>query len=190
MEIVVPKIVFSIIFGIIFGIIFARIYPLIPGKPITKGLLYGLGLYSLIQIRYAIFAYAYGYVLYTISILLFITPIIYGLILGILYKAPIQTLETKHNAKDDIIPGVITGIIFGAVVIITFITTAYVGFVYGFMEAYPEALTDIQFIINQYGSHTVINMFLMACYGAIYVRFYDTIPGKPIIKGAIFGAII
>jgi len=92
--------------------------------------------------------------------------------------------------KDGVIPGAPTGLIFGIVVITNLVTSAYLGFVYGFMETYPDYLTDIGFIISQYGAHTMINMFLMACYGAFYVRFYDTIPGKALIKGAIFGLTI
>jgi hypothetical protein len=58
------------------------------------------------------------------------------------------------------------------------------------MEKYPEYITDIGFIIDQYGTHTVLNMFVGAFYGAIYVRCYDGIPGKGLIKGAIYGFMI
>ncbi|WP_455370059.1 hypothetical protein [[Eubacterium] cellulosolvens] len=188
-EIVLPAIIFNSIFGVIFGIIFSKIYNLIPGKTLAlKGLLYGLALYFFIWIRYTIFVYLYGYSI--TSTVIAVTPIIYGLILGILYKAPIQKLETKHDVKDGLIPGALTGLIFGIVVIITFIASAYLEVIFSFMEKIPDYVTDIGFIINQYGSHTVVNIFLMAFYGAVYVRFYDIIPGKALIKGALFGFII
>jgi hypothetical protein len=190
-EIFLFEIIFNTVFGIIFALIFSKIYEAIPGKShALKGLFFGLGLYFLICIRSIIFLYSYGLIILVLNLLFTISPIIYGLILGILYKTPIKEFETKRDIKDGVIPGAITGLIFGFVVIIMFVTSAYLGFVFLFTETVPDYVTNIEFIINQYGAHTVINMFLMACFGAIYVRFYDVIPGKELIKGAIFGFLI
>ena len=58
MEIVLPAIIFNSIFGIIFGIIFSKIYNLIPGKThVLKGLIFGLGLYFFIWIRFITCSY-------------------------------------------------------------------------------------------------------------------------------------
>jgi hypothetical protein len=110
----------------------------------------------------------------------------------ILYTEVIIEVKNVRSAraKNGVIPGAITGFIFGLVAISNFVVSAYIGFVIGFMETIPDYLTDIGFIINQYGAHTMLNMFLMACYGAFYVRFYDAIPSKALIKGAIFGLTI
>jgi hypothetical protein len=192
MTIVLPNIIIYGIFGVFLGIIFSKIYDLIPGKTgLLKGFVLGLGFYLILSFRNMLFTYAYGYYAVAITCLISIETIIYGLILGILYKAPAPKLETKkYDMKDGIIPGAITGAIFSIMFVIFMVTSAYLGFIYKFMETYPAYVTDIGFIISQYGAHTVINMFMMGCYGVFYVRFYDRIPGKAIIKGAIFGFII
>jgi hypothetical protein len=191
MQIALPAMIIESIFGIIYGIIFSKIYDLIPYKGISKGLLFGFGIYLIVWIRNALFVYAYGYVAVAITCLAVIYPFIFGLILGILYKVPTEKLETKKSEfKSGIIPGVITSIIFSIAIIINYIIIAYFGTFYTMRGTYPEYLTDIGFIINQEGAHIVINMFMMGIYGAFYTGFYDRIPGKDLIKGAIYGLII
>jgi hypothetical protein len=181
-----------LIWGIILGIIYSRIQELIPGNRILKGLLFGLAYYWIFSIRIAMISFAYGQpVFMDARSLLFLHPIIYGLVLGILYKAPKEKSKIKkHEIMSGIIPGAITGFIFAVGIIIYFILLAYFGGVLGFSELIPDYLTDIEFIIYQFMSHGWMNMLWFAVYGAFYAEFYDKIPGKAIIKGGIFGFII
>jgi hypothetical protein len=188
MKIAMTEITFNIIWGIFLGIIYSRIQDLIPGKGVLKGLIFGLGYYFITSIRLAILAAPYGKYAEAIGLLLFIGPIIYGLVLGMLYRAPKEKLVArKHEIMRGIKLGVITGIILGIAVEITLVLSAYFGATFGFMETFPDYLTDIGFIIGQWGSHILINMILWGFMGAFYVMFYDRIPGKGIIKGCIFG---
>lgn len=179
------------IWGIFLGIIYFRIHNLIPGKSILKGLIFGLGWYFILNIRWVIFSMPYGYLDTALTQLLFISPIIYGIVLGIIYKAPKEKIEIKkRKIIDGVIPGVITALIFSLLVIIGYVVGAYTGIVFSFMETYPDYLADIEFIIYQYMNHAWVNMFLMGIYGAIYAMFYNKIPGKGLFKGSIFGLII
>jgi hypothetical protein len=185
------EIILTTIWGILLGIIYSRIHNLIPGKGILKGLIFGLGWYFILNIRWVIFSIPYGYLDNALSQLLFISPIIYGIVLAILYKTPKEKFEIKkRKIIDGVIPGVITGLIFSLLVIIGYVVGAYTGIIFSFMETYPDYLSDIEFIIYQYMNHAWVNMFLMGIYGAIYAMFYDNIPGKGLIKGSIFGLII
>jgi hypothetical protein len=181
-----------LIWGIILGIIYSRIQDLIPGNRIFKGLLFGLAYYWIFSIRIAILSFAYGARgLPLFRDFLFLHPIIYGLILGILYKAPKEKLKIKkHEIMSGIIPGAITGLIYATTVIIYWILLTYFGTVLWISELIPDYLIDIEFIIYQLMSHGWMNMLWFAVYGAFYAEFYDKIPGKAIIKGAIFGFII
>ena len=184
---------FTIIFiwGIILGIIYSRIHDLIPGKGILKGLIFGLTYYLIFNIRNVTFMIAYGFYPLVIGAFLYISPIIYGLMLGILYKAPKEKMKvTEHDLKSGIIPGAITGLIFGIAAQISFIMSTYFGFIFVFTEVIPDYLTDIGFIIAQIGNHVWINMLWYAIFGAFYAKFYDRIPGKSLVKGAIFGLIM
>ena len=190
-KIFTTEIILMGIWGVFLGIIYSKIQDLIPGRGVLKGLIFGLALYLILNIRGAIFLTAYGLLDMALGSLMGLSTIIYGLMLGILYKAPKEKLVTKkHEIMSGVIPGVFTGLIFGIAVTIKFILSAYFGTIFGFMETYPDYLKDVGFIISQLGAHTVINMFLMGIFGAFYAMFYDRIPGKGIIKGSIFGLII
>jgi len=75
--------------GIFLALIFPKVYNLVPGKGITKGLVYGLvANYLLIEVRSVTEAIGYGLFGIVVSFLI-VGPIyatIYGLILGYLYK--------------------------------------------------------------------------------------------------------
>jgi len=189
-RIAMAEIPIFIIWGTILGILYSRIQDLIPGKGISKGLIFGLGFYLITSVRLAIILLPYGLIFDAYTGLLNFHPIIYGLLLGIFYKAPKEKLKiNKHEIMSGIIPGVITGLIYGIAVEIMLVLSAYFGTTFGFMETYPDYLTDFGFIIGQWGSHMLINMILWGILGAWYAMFYDRIPGKGIVKGSIFGLV-
>lgn len=185
------EIVNNILWGILLGIIFSRIYDLIPGRAVSKGLLFGLVYYAIFSIRHTTFMTAYGNFPIAIGALLHIHPIVFGLVFVLLYKAPLEKLKIeKYDIKSGIYAGVITGILFTPSIIISYFISAYFGTVLRFMETIPDYLTDVGLIINQFGSHAVINMLWFGIYGAFYAMFYDRIPGKHLVKASIFGVII
>jgi hypothetical protein len=78
----------NVIWGCLQGIIFARIYDLIPGKGITKGLMYG-GLLFLIAVIYSqSYSLAPDYLPINVvyGFLGLVQAIVFGLVLGYLYK--------------------------------------------------------------------------------------------------------
>jgi len=179
------------IWGILLGIIFSRIYDLIPGKAVSKGLLFGLVYYAIFSIRHTIFMVAYGNFPVAIGAFLHIHPIVFGLVFALIYKAPLEKLKVeKYDIKSGVYSGVLTGFFFTPTIIVGYVIAAYFGMVLGFVEAIPDYLTDFGLIISQFGSHAVINMFWFGIYGAFYAMFYDRIPGKALVKGSIFGIII
>lgn len=189
-RIVIIEIVLNAIWGIFIGIIFSKIHDLIPGKGVLKGLIFGLAYYLVTSVRIAFSAATYGLIPFVFTGLLRFSPILYGLILGILFKAPKEKMKiTKYDIKSGIIPGLITGLIFGIAVEIMWVLSAYFGTTFGFMEIYPDYLTDIGFIISQWGSHMFFNMVMWGIFGAFYAMFYDRMPGKALVKGAVFGLI-
>jgi hypothetical protein len=191
MKIAMTEITFNMIWGIILGIIFSRIYDLIPGKGVSKGLIFGLAYYLIYSIKSTAFMAAYGNYPVAIGSLLLIHPIIYGLVLGILFKAPKPKLKIiKHDIMSGLYTGIITTFVFSMTIIILYYIQTYFGAIIGLVKDYPDYLTDIGFIIAQFGSHAVINLFHFCIYGIFYARFYERIPGKDVLKGSIFGLVI
>jgi len=75
--------------GIYQGAIYPKVYNLVPGKGILKGLCYGLiVLFLLSELRLAALCVSYG--IFNIALIVLVTgiiaAIIYGLVLGVLYK--------------------------------------------------------------------------------------------------------
>jgi hypothetical protein len=62
MKFAMTEITFNIIWGIVSGIMYSRIYDLIPGRSILKAIIFGLGLYLIVEVRGAFFSIVYGYV--------------------------------------------------------------------------------------------------------------------------------
>jgi hypothetical protein len=176
------EIVSNIIWGIFFGIIFSKAYDLIPGKGVFKGLLFGLVIYAFFNIRFAIFNYSYNLDLIAISVLLYIHPIVYGLVLGVLYRVPEKKLEiSKHSRMWGVYSGIFASILFSVGVITYYVLMTVLG-----MREQP---LDIEFVIFQQSAHIVINMFWYGIFGAFYAMFYDRIPGRNLMKGLYFGLI-
>jgi hypothetical protein len=79
---------FDVVWGIILAIIFSVLYNSIPGRGISKGLIYGLGIYLVSNIRAANLAYSFlsigDAVFYAFTGIFALIP--YGIVLGYLYK--------------------------------------------------------------------------------------------------------
>jgi len=188
LNITIIEIANNIIWGIFLGIIYSRIQDLIPGKGVIKGLIFGLAYYAILSLRNATFMRAYWYIPLAIGALLHLHPIIYGLVIGILYKAPTQKVKiSKAKITSGIIPGVIAGSIFAITVPIYY----WLNTLLGLMEpTFPNQLADIELLLFQFGAHIVVNMFWFGIIGALYAMSYDRIPGKGLLKGFYFGLII
>ncbi|WP_455276237.1 hypothetical protein [[Eubacterium] cellulosolvens] len=172
----------NIIWGILLGVIFSRIYDLIPSKGVFKGLLFGLVLYAFFNVRFACFNYSYNLDLVAISTFLYIHPIVYGLVLGVLYRVPEKKLEIgKHNKLWGVYSGIFASIVFSICVIIYYTAMTVLGI--------REQPLDIEFLIFQQSAHIVINMFWYGIFGALCAMSYDRIPGKSLMKGLYFGLI-
>jgi len=81
-----------ILFGALFGVIYSRCYDSIPGKSIIKGLVYSMIIYLASSIRIGVLLESYEYANKAIVVLWlgFFTWIIYGLVLGYLYRKPLK----------------------------------------------------------------------------------------------------
>jgi len=78
-----------VIWGTIFGVIYSKVYNIIPGKNLMKGLIYGLIIFLISNIRVASFQIAFWQAiawLWTFNSIGFFGLVIYGLVLGYLYK--------------------------------------------------------------------------------------------------------
>jgi len=79
---------FDVIWGIFLAIIYSILYNSIPGKGISKGLVYGIGLYLVSNFRAANLLWSFGNTPDAIFFAYFgiFALIPYGLVLGALYK--------------------------------------------------------------------------------------------------------
>ena len=191
MKIAMVEISIGIIWGIISGIIYSKIYDLIPGKSILKAIIFGLGLYLILNIRFATLDVFYGWVTEAISNLVQIYFwIIFGLVLGISYEFLLGGYSVKKKKlkiiRSDIIKGIHLGGIagfFGGVGV----------FILNIMifnrELYPY-ITDIGFLTGQMGAHAFFNLIWGIVIGIFFVMFYEKIPGRGISKGIAFSMII
>ena len=86
-----PFVIFGliVIWGTVFGVIYSKAYNIIPGKNLMKGLIYGLVIFLISNIRVTSFQIAFWQAiewLRTFNSIGFFSLIIYGLVLGYLYK--------------------------------------------------------------------------------------------------------
>ena len=87
--IVITSMIIGILWGIIYSIFYSFFYDYIPGKGVKKGLIYGLIIWIVAPFHYAAVVAMYGGHLWAIPYIIsaFVsTGIIYGLVLGYLYK--------------------------------------------------------------------------------------------------------
>jgi len=86
------QIMHHLIWGVILGLIYPKVYNLVPGKGIVKGLIYGLiGAYLINEVPTALHSIGYGnfIVAYMVIAIGGLQAIVYGLALGHLYKKPV-----------------------------------------------------------------------------------------------------
>ena len=182
--------VVNIIWGVFLGIVYAKIYDLVPGKSISKSLLFGLICYFIYDIRGATYYLFYGDILTVISQISWIfTWIAYALVLGFIYEflrsryfiTKERLKIIKYDIKNGIHPGAIAGLLGGISAFITIV----IGIV---MEFWPPSVPDpdIGFFLSQLGTHAFFNMIWGIVFGMLFAMFYDRIPGKGIKKGIVY----
>jgi hypothetical protein len=84
------EILLGVIWGTIFGIFYSILYDSIPGQGLSKGLTYGMIAFLISRIRPVFYAMSGGDIPIAIAITFvgFFMFLIYGLVLGYLYKPP------------------------------------------------------------------------------------------------------
>jgi hypothetical protein len=190
-KITIIEITMYIIWGIILGIIYSKVYNLIPGKEISKGLIFCLIYWLVYPVRWICYNLMYGYYVWALGwvhhIIIFI-PL--GLALGISYeflrkKYIVKKEEPavlKYDLKNGIYPGAIAGLIQGICVFLSLLLFLN-------RALYPMIMADINVLLSQLGTHAFFNMIWGVVFGILFVRFFDRVPGKGISKGLIFGMI-
>jgi len=191
-----PNILLGIIFGAILGIIYARIYKVVPGKNILKGLCFGLIIYLIFIVRIDTFWIGYNYWLniFGDSISWPFTWIVYGIMLEIFYTNLLgYNLENEKrkiiefDMKSGFFPGAIAGILGG----LTASISAVLGSAFGIWRFphYPEKIT-IDLILGQAGAHIFYNMIWGIIFGLLFTRVYMFIPDKRMKKGFYYGLVL
>ncbi|WP_455369828.1 hypothetical protein [[Eubacterium] cellulosolvens] len=177
------------IWAVVFGVIYAKFYDVIPGKGVKKGLVFGFIIYLLADLWAASYFIANQHFQAASSFIFsgFFHVIIYGPLLGVLYKKPVQQIETKHKIKNNPMAGLIAGFFGGIVVAVLTYTISIVGVPYlWYWPTYP-LITSIRNVV-------LIEIILMIVWGVIlemiFVIFYAKLPGKGIMKGFYFGLLI
>jgi hypothetical protein len=190
---------YGIIFGVILGIIYSRVYYLIPGKGILKGLVFGFFLYIITAFRIETYVIPYGSDILNSVGDLFDSSfawISFGLVLGIFYQLLSERYcptreETKiitYDMKSGILPGAIAGVLGGTAAGICAIAGHLTGY-WGVITA-GKILPTIQFWYFQFGHHVLMNMIWGSFFGLIFPRVYNLVPGKKVGKGLCYGLIL
>jgi len=185
--------------GIVLGIIYSKVYELVPGKGISKGLVYGLFFYFINMVRMATFHLAYARILDGAGYIFqgFFTWLIWGLVLGVLYEYlsgrfyPIKK-EVKiitYDIISGILPGAIAGFCGGLAASIFQVMGHATGY-WGTQAASGELVSTIEYWWSQVGTHLFINMIWGVIFGAIFAKVYNLVPGKKFKKGFYYGLII
>jgi len=88
MEFTIYWLIITTIFGAIFGVIYAKVYDSIPGKGILKGLTAGLAIWLIKDIATGAYLGAERAPVSVVAIIWvgFFIWVVYGLVIGILYK--------------------------------------------------------------------------------------------------------
>jgi len=196
------EIIFGVFWGIIFGIIYSKAYNVIPGKAILKGLVFGLFLYFITNIRTAIWIipYAYYYWAFLYVIQGIIPWILFGLVLSFLYESLHDKYNVpkekkriiQYNMKSGILPGAIAGFIGGIPAFISVV----IGNILNLMELSPEYetildyLVDIPFLTSQFVVHSGMHMLWGVIFGAVFAKVYNLVPRKGAVKGLYYGLIV
>ena len=195
------EIILSIIFGIMLGIIFLKFYNVIPGKRVSKYIVYGLFCHLVVGIREGSFAIIYwGTTLKTLidnaSWIIIGLPqwFSYALVLGFLYEFLINKKYITLVKKKIITYSMITGAVLGAFLgIINGIVAVFFVMIYEYLIGFslvPPTIQDISVIMYRFGAHAFWHLLWGAIFGAIFARVYNVIPGKGVTKGLYYAFMI
>jgi len=174
-EMFATEIILATIWGVILGAIYSWFFDLIPGKKVSKGLLFGLIYYLIYNFRGGMLALYYGFVFTAFSGFLsgLFTWIVYGLVLSISYefmssryyipkdRKPIRT----YPVMSGIFPGAFAGCVYG---IVAFFDNLLMGLL-GIWAWIPNYLADIEFLIYQLGTHVFFNLIWGTVFGMLFV---------------------
>jgi len=191
-DIATIHIILGMIWGIILGIIYSKVHDLIPGKSISKGLIFGMVIFLIFNIRQASASVAYGFTLHAVSHIFIGFPmwVSFGLVLGVIYESLLNRHHPTqkklkiigYDLKGGIHPGAIAGAIGGIVYFICMIPIDR--WVYGTIGL------ELSFLVAQMGSHILYNMIWGAVFGAIFAKVYNTVPGKGSMKGLYYALVV
>jgi hypothetical protein len=90
--------------------------------------------------------------------------------------------------KSGLLPGAIAGLMGG----VTAGTVSVIGHLTGQWGVITggEIIPTIEFWYNQFGHHAFITLVWGAIYGLLYPKVYNLVPGKKVVKGLYYGAIL
>ena len=190
-NIVIVASVMNIIWGIGLGILFARVYDLIPGKHVYKGLVYGMILALIFSIRWVTWDLAYSDIAtFKADLIGVYWYIIFGFDLGVLYgylkKYDVAQKElgtSRFDLGNGIRAGAIGGLLGG-------IGISFAHALFWDPVSFPKYVGNLGFLTAQFGTHAFVNMCWGAVFGILYAKFYDRLPSEGILRGIIFGMII
>lgn len=189
-------VIIASIFGIILGAIYSKVYSLVPGKRIVKGLCYTTILYIIFNIRNLSYWIPYGYLLTSVGHALHIIAWLpFGILLGILYEFLHDKYNITKEKKKIITYDMISGIHPGAIAGLCGGTAASIVSIYGpaiglwIISGYPETIT-FDLWLGQAGTHILINMIWGTIFGVFYTKVFNLVPSRGVLRGIIFGLIV
>ena len=89
--------------------------------------------------------------------------------------------------KSGIHPGAIAGFIGGVIAYFFAVFLPYIGL---YPPGDPGYLTDINYMMSQFGTHVFIHLFWGVIFGAVFAKAYNIVPKKGIVKGFYYGLFI
>ena len=198
-------ILMGLIWGVIFGIIYSIGYRLIPGKGVSKSLLFGMLIFLITNFREAVwylpYSPAYNTQLFPWMFIGIFMWIAYGLVLGFLYESLHQEYgifkEEKKIVTYDMISGLHAGALAGFIGGVAAFLSRILGGLIGLFEMTISFFKEGQWIaitptpFNLIAAvHIFFNMIWGIVFGLLYPLVYNLIPGKGVIKGICYGMII
>ncbi|MHA2123585.1 MAG: hypothetical protein ACW990_20495 [Promethearchaeota archaeon] len=183
----------AIVFGAIFGVLYSKAYRVISGNAIRRGLIFGLFLLLMYTGRFAMINAAYGRVAFVITMIIWgLGWIPFGIILGSIFESlrsryySTKEPEIKTYAmRSGILPGAIAGLVGGMATFVTIVIVTALGIWYFI----PEQLSDVEFLVSQFGSQTFFHLVGCTVFALFYPKVYNLLPGKGVAKGLAYGLI-
>ncbi len=184
----------TMFWSMILGVVYSRAHEVISDKLISKAVLFGLFCGLVYNIFDAVFLLAYSFIdsFHAIRIVIMglIVWIPFGLILASLYgrwyKGEKQKIIT-YDLKSGIHPGAIAGFICG---ILSYFLAVFYPYIGVYQPLYSGYLTDITFMLGQFGTHVLISMLWGTILGVLFAKAYNIIPKRGIVKGFYYGLIL